>query len=122
MHLPRNFNHTRTADMAAFLVKNKTDLETALLDLADHLATTLGDTDAYSQVADMARAAANKRGWFSNDRRHDIDRMAGDLRELAGLPRHVYADTTVWDIVASAPAALRPLAARAARTELARLT
>ncbi|MGW7505894.1 hypothetical protein [Streptomyces albidoflavus] len=121
MKLPTYFTLSRTSDMALFVLKNKASLENALLELAAHLTPTRGETRAHEEIAAALYKAATLPGCFTLDRQNELRRLAGDLREIAGLPRHATLPVTVEDIVRSAPRELRPLVRAMAAEERARL-
>jgi hypothetical protein len=120
MILPNNFRLDRAADMATFIVKNKADLDSAALKLADTYVEEMGETRAHETVAAaLSSGIQASRNWLSIPLTHETRRVVGDLRELVGLPRVAYANTTVEDVIRSAPAEIRPLV-RAAAARLPR--
>ncbi|MET7814251.1 hypothetical protein ABZT26_25810 [Streptomyces sp. NPDC005395] len=84
---------TDPSRLAVYIVKNKTRAEDALFELANSLVQGRGELDAYR---DTAAALVNlpraRRGWLNRDREREVLRIAGDMRELVGLPRVEYAD------------------------------
>ncbi|MEU0770610.1 hypothetical protein [Streptomyces albogriseolus] len=74
--------------LAVYIVKNRTRIEDALYELAAGLVDERGEDNAYRETAAALRRMLHQRkGWLSRDRANEVDRIAGDMRELIGMPR-----------------------------------